>query len=109
MEIILELVNLFWIILIIIFIHKKFNLIMGKLEDVDKELENIKAAAAEEKVQVSGKLTELDTTIQELKDQIANGGPTEQIDALILKAQGIVTDIKTIYEPPVVEGGEETT
>lgn len=76
---------------------------MGKIEDLNQELDNIKTASAEEKAQVATKLAELNATVQELKDQVANGGSTEQLDGLILKAQGIIADIKGIYEPTTEE------
>ena len=49
-------------------------------------LQEVKDAIAEEKTQVLNKLTELNTEIQALKDQIAAGSPVTVADLDDLKA-----------------------
>lgn len=76
--------------------HQQNNM-ADQIEQLDAAISDIKTAAAEEKAQVAAKIAELEAAIEDAKK-------TQDLSALIAKAEGVVGDVKGIFEPaPVVE------
>ena len=72
----------------------------------EAKFQSIGDAIEAEHTQVQEALTTLTATIDELRAVVATGGTTEEMQALLSSLDGIVSDIQSVYVPPVVE---ETT
>lgn len=78
--------------------------IMGKIEDLETALDDQATAIAAEKAQVVAILEQQNENIAALEEQVANGGSSEQLQALINKIKENTAALKKIYEAP----GEDT-
>lgn len=75
--------------------------IMATLKDVQDALDQAAKDATAEKAEVATAIADLNTQIQALKDQIANGSAVTaaDLDGLVTKIQGIDAQVKDITVP----------
>lgn len=75
--------------------------IMTKLTDIEVKFQELTDAIAEERAQANAKLTELQASIDELKQANADGGTEEERAALINKISAQVVEVKAIIPDAV--------
>jgi phage shock protein A len=68
-------------------------------EILQAKLDELTSAVAAEKAEVSAKLSTLQTSIDDLKTQLANGATAEEVAAAVLKVDSAIADVRGIVEP----------
>ena len=93
-------------IVLVAYLTLKLNKIMSKITDIEAKVDELQTKLDTEQEQIKSAIDALNTTIQELRDQIAGGGADEEaLDRILVKLDGIKTDLEgTIPDEPIVDG-----
>lgn len=76
---------------------------MASVQDLNAKVDALQVALDDEQAVITTAVTGLETTIQQLKDQIAANGTPEELDAIATKLDAITADLKTtLPEAPAV-------
>lgn len=78
------------------------NKIMAKVSDIEAKVDALQTALDNEQTQIQAAIDGLNTTIQELRDQIAGGAAdAEALERIATKLDAIQTDLEgTIADAP---------
>lgn len=68
-------------------------------EILQAKLDELAAATAAEKAEVATKLGTLQTTVDDVKNQLANGATAEELTAAVAKVDAAIAGVKAIVEP----------
>lgn len=71
--------------------------IMGKIEELNAKADALQAAIDETQDKVLVKIATLEATVQELKDQIANGGNDPALQAIADKLDAATADLRSTF------------
>lgn len=71
---------------------------MGQ-EQLEAKIAELKETITAEKAEVTAKLETLQSTVDSLKDQLANGASPEAVASAIAQIDEAIADIKTTVEP----------
>jgi phage-related tail protein len=91
-------------------VEKKLNRIikqntdlMATVAQLNEKVDLLQTTIDETQAAALEKITTLETTVQELRDQIANGGSTEELQAIADKLDAATADLKSTFPtaPPV--------
>lgn len=101
----MEYLNFFIAALALILLTLKSKKMDSKVQELELAIDEMNAAAIEEKKQVSEKIGGLEQSVAALEEQVANGGSAETLQALINKVKDGTKAIREIFPAP----GEDTT
>jgi len=76
------------------------NKIMATVTELNEKVDLLQATIDETQAAALGKITSLETTIQELRDEIAAGGNATALQAIADKLDAATADLKSTFPAP---------
>lgn len=73
---------------------------MATVAQLNEKVDLLQTTIDETQALALGKITTLETTVQELRDEIANGGGTEALQAIADKLDSATADLKATFPTP---------
>jgi peptidoglycan hydrolase CwlO-like protein len=83
-------------------LNSKINTIMPTIKELSEKVDELQTSLNDEQEQIRNAIETLQQTVVELQGQLVGGGTDEERQAVLDKINGVITDLKgTIPEEPV--------